>query len=34
LAARDEKEATWKAYPMRDPGQIAQLEQAMAKLGF
>jgi len=52
LAARDEKEASWKAeeirimqpdfrvrdwlrtYPMRDPGQIAQLEQAMTRLGF
>jgi len=52
LAARDEKEASWKAeeirmlqpdfkvrdwlrtYPMSDPAQIAQLEQAMAKLGF
>ena len=52
LAARDEKEASWKAeeirimqpdfrirdwlrtYPMRDPGQIAQLEQAMTRLGL
>ena len=52
LAARDEKEASWKAeeirmlqpdfnarvwlrsYPMRDPAQTAQLEKALAQLGF